>query len=222
MGASGLILPPQGYWAEVQEVLARHDILLFADEINCGFGRTSAWFACETYGIVPDMMTLAKQLTASVFPLSAVVTTDQVRDTIDGLAHDYQTLGHGVTYGGHPVGTAVALECLDIYQQMDVPTHTQRLGARITSHLVRLDTRPGVLDTRCQGMLVAVEFETNGPFGPDLARRIVIEAERCCVFFRIIGDVLAIALPYIITEDEIDTVMQILSDAIGSVTGSAP
>lgn len=217
MGAGGVILPPEGYWAEVQEVLARHDILLIADEIICGFGRTGQWFGCETYGIAPDMMTMAKQLTASVFPMSAVAMTGAVRDTIAGLAHDFGTFGHGVTYGGHPVGAAVALECLKIYDEMNLPALTARLGARIAAHLPGLAARPGVLGTRCVGMLAAVEFATDGPLGPGLARRVGEEAERRGVFFRIIGDVLAIAPPYICTEKDIDTIMDVMARAIDTV-----
>ncbi|MEQ9694134.1 aminotransferase class III-fold pyridoxal phosphate-dependent enzyme [Shimia sp. SDUM112013] len=220
MGAGGVILPPEGYWSEIQEVLARHDILLIADEIICGFGRTGQWFACETYDIAPDMMTMAKQLTAAVFPMSAVAMTDHVRDTMAGLAGQHGTLGHGVTYGGHPVGAAVALECLDIYAEMDLPTHVQTLGDRIGTHLQDLKSLPGVLDVRRDGMLAAVEFDTNGKFGPDLGRRIGEEAERRGVFFRIIGDVLAIAPPYICTPEDIDDIMLVMRDSIGHITGA--
>jgi adenosylmethionine-8-amino-7-oxononanoate aminotransferase len=218
MGAGGVILPPEGYWPEIQEVLARHDILLIADEIICGFGRTGQWFACETYGIAPDMMTMAKQLTASVFPMSVVAIADRVRDSIARLAGEYGTFGHGVTYGGHPVGAAVALECLDIYEEMDLPTHVQGLGARMGRHLEDQRNLPGVLDVRCQGMLGAVEFRSGDRFGSDLARRIGEEAERRGVFFRIIGDVLAIAPPYICSPDDIDDIMSVMDASIKEVT----
>ena len=215
MGAGGVILPPEGYWAEVQEVLARHDILLIADEIICGFGRTGRWFACETYGIAPDMMTLAKQMTAAVFPLSAVAMTGHVRDTIAGLAHDLGTFGHGVTYGAHPVGAAVALECLDIYAEMDLPGLVTRLGARIAAHLPGIAARPGVIGTRSVGLLAGVEFADG------LARPVGEEAERRGVLFRIIGDVLAIAPPYICTEADIDQIMQVMAASIDHVTAQA-
>ena len=220
MGAGGVILPPEGYWAEIQEVLTRHDILLIADEIICGFGRTGEWFASQTYDIAPDMLTMAKQMTASVFPMSAVAMSDHVRDTIANLAGHYGTLGHGVTYGGHPVGAAVAMECLDIYEEMDLPHHVRQLGARIQTGLSRIAQLPPVLDTRCHGMLAAVEFPETGPFGTELGRRIGEEAIRRGVFFRTIGNVLAIAPPYITTEDEIDSIMQVMHSSIVSVTGA--
>lgn len=218
MGAGGVILPPDGYWAEVQNVLARHDILLIADEIITGFGRTGNWFACETYDIRPDMMTMAKQMTASVFPMSAVAMTDNVRDTIATLAHDYQTFGHGVTYGGHPVGAAVGLECLDIYEEMNLTTHVAKLGERITVGLQRVAQLPGVLETRCVGMLACVEFESAQP--TTLASRVVQEAAKRGVFFRTIGDVAAIAPPYTISEEQIDHMMQVMVDSIYAVQGS--
>ncbi|MGC6484947.1 MAG: aminotransferase class III-fold pyridoxal phosphate-dependent enzyme [Candidatus Puniceispirillales bacterium] len=218
MGAGGVILPPEGYWDEIQNVLARHDILLIADEIICGFGRTGEWFASETYGLAPDMLVMAKQLTASVFPMSAVALTGDVRDTMAGLAGQYETLGHGVTYGGHPVGAAVAMECIAIYEEMDLPRHIKELGAQITRGLERIAQMPAVLDTRCQGMLAAVEFPADGPYGPGLGRRVGEEAIRRGVFFRTIGDILAIAPPYICSPDDIDHIMTVMRDSIISVT----
>jgi 4-aminobutyrate--pyruvate transaminase len=103
-------------------------------------------------------MTMAKQLTGSVFPMSAVAMTGGVRDRIAALAHEYGTFGHGVTYGGHPVGAAVALECLDIYEEMDLPPMCRCLGHASRSGWRRSPELPGVIDTRCQGMLAAVEF----------------------------------------------------------------
>ena len=216
MGAGGVILPPEGYWDEIQDVLARHDILLIADEIITGFGRTGEWFACETWGIRPDLMTMAKQMTASVFPMSAVAMTDKVRDRVADLAHGYGTFGHGMTYGGHPVGAAVALECLDIYEEMDLPRHVGDLGARIEARLAEIAGLPGVFDTRCKGMLAAVEFEP-GRLGENPGQAVGTEAERRGVFFRVIGDVLAIAPPYIATHDAIDTIMDVMCDAILAV-----
>ncbi|MEL6466794.1 MAG: aminotransferase class III-fold pyridoxal phosphate-dependent enzyme [Pseudomonadota bacterium] len=220
IGSGGVILPPDGYWAEIQEVLARHDVLLIADEIITGFGRTGEWFACETYGIEPDMMTMAKQLTGGLFPLSAVAMTDDVRDTVAKLAETYEVFGHGVTYGGHPVGAAIAMECLDIYEEMDLPAHVRRLGALISTWLESLSQLPGVLDVRIDGMLAAVEFDTIHADGINLCRRVSHAAEARRVFFRVIGDVLAIAPPYVCTEAEIHHIMSVLADSIVDATGA--
>ena len=114
----------------------------------------------------------------------------------------------------------MALACLDIYEEMALPDLTKRLGARIAQHLASIARRDGVLDVRCQGMLAAVEFETDGPQGPGLARRVGIEAEARGVLFRIIGDVLAIAPPYICSEADIDEIMAVMSASIRAVTGA--
>lgn len=214
MGAGGVIMPPDGYWDAIQEVLAKHDILLIADEIICGFGRTGEWFGCETFGIRPDLMTMAKQLTASVFPMSAVAMTCEVYEGLKPLAHEVGTFGHGFTYGGHPVGAAVALECLDIYEELDLPEHVARLGARISAGLTPLRQAPGVLDVRCKGMLAALECATDAQ-----AKAIGEKAIDLGVFFRIIGPVVAIAPPYICTEDDIDAIMSVLADSVAAVTG---
>jgi adenosylmethionine-8-amino-7-oxononanoate aminotransferase len=209
MGAGGVILPPEGYWAEIQEVLARHDILLIADEIITGFGRTGEWFGCETWGIRPDMMTMAKQLTASYFPLSAVAISDEMARAIGGFAHEHGTFGHGFTYGGHPVGAAVALETLDIYEEMDLPAHVGRLGAHLGRRLARLADRPGVGQLRRQGLLAAVEMTRA-----EDAARVAAEAERRGVFFRLIGPVLAIAPPYVATPEDLDAIMDVMEAAL--------
>ena len=158
LGAGGAIMPPEGYWEGIQEVLTRHGVLLIADEVITGFGRTGEWFGCETWGIAPDLMTMAKQLTAAAIPMSAVAMTTEVYSDIARLAHELGTFGHGVTYGGHPVAAAVALECLDIYEEMDLPAHVGALGARLGEHLDAIARMEGVRDVRRAGMLAGVEL----------------------------------------------------------------
>lgn len=216
MGAGGVILPPDGYWDAIQDVLAKHGILLIADEIICGFGRTGQWFGSETWGLRPDLMTVAKQMTASVFPMSAVAMRPEIYEGLKPLAHEVGTFGHGVTYGGHPVGAAVALECLDIYEGMDLPAHVARLGVRIAAGLAPLAKAPGVLDVRCQAMLAGLECDTDAQ-----AQAIGAAAVARGVFFRIIGPVVAIAPPYICTEAEIDHIMGVLAEAVAESLAEA-
>lgn len=218
MGAGGVILPPDGYWAEVQEVLARHDVLLIADEIITGFGRTGQWFGCQTYGIEPDMMTMAKQLTAACFPMSAVGLSEGVRDVIATEAHAHGTLGHGFTYGGHPVGAAIALEVLSIYQEMDLPNHVGRMGAELGRHLDCISKLEGIADVRRVGLLAAVEMQ-HSSLNSEVARLIGLEAERRRVFFRIIGPVLAIAPPYVCDDADLKEIVDVLYDSILAVRG---
>ena len=217
MGSGGVILPPRGYWDAVQAVLRRHDILLIADEIITGFGRTGPWFACETYGITPDMMTMAKQLTASYFPMSAVGLSAEMRDVIAAQAHDLGVFGHGFTYGGHPVGAVIALRTLDIYQEMGGPDHFRSLGQSLAQHLAPIANLPGVGDVRCEGLLAGVELRSDTRFGETFGRLVGDEAERRGVLFRVIGNTLAIAPPYIATEDDLMRVCETLAASIRTV-----
>ncbi|MBN8980524.1 MAG: aminotransferase class III-fold pyridoxal phosphate-dependent enzyme, partial [Rhizobiales bacterium] len=115
MGAGGVIIPPENYFPIIQEVLDRHDILMIADEVICGFGRTGKMFATETFNIKPDIMTFAKQLSSAYFPIGAVAISDRIYEIIRLESDRRGVFGHGYTYSGHPVGAAIALEALAIY-----------------------------------------------------------------------------------------------------------
>ena len=215
MGAGGVIIPPEGYWGAVQEVLAAHDVLLIADEVITGFGRTGPMFACELYGIRPDLMTMAKQLTSAYAPLSATAVSREVHEVLAESAHGMGIFGHGFTYGGHPVSCAVALKALEIYDRMELPAHVARLGERLAARLATLRGRPGVGDVRSQGLIGAVETT------PGLAARAGAEAEARGVFFRIVDDSLCFSPPLVVSEDEIDHIVAVLGDAVAAVVGEA-
>ena len=212
IGSGGVLPPPEGYWAEIQNVLARHDILLIADEIITGFGRTGAWFASQKYGLKPDMMTMAKQLTAAYFPLSALAFSDRIHDAISGYAHELGTFGHGFTYGGHPVGCAVALEAIAIYEEMDLPTHVQALARVLQGALAPLTSHPRIGDIRQTGLMSGVEFLDEG-----FAAQVLAEAENRGVLLRRIGPTLAISPPLIVTPDEITHIVDVLTASIAHV-----
>ncbi len=215
IGSGGVIMPPEGYWAQVQEVLRRYDILLIADEIITGFGRTGRWFGSETYGIRPDLMTMAKQLTASYFPMSGVALSDHVRDVIAAKAHDRGVLGHGFTYGGHPVGAAIALEAIAIYEEMDLPAHVGRLSARLRAGLEReIVGLDGVGDVRLVGLLGGVELRGDTKLGDGFGRAVGDAAEARGVFYRVIGNTLAISPPYIVGDAELDRIVETLRDSV--------
>src|SRR5262249_6088104 len=113
-GAGGVIVPPDSYWPKVQRICAKYDVLLIADEVICGFGRTGAWFGSDRYGIKPDLMTLAKGLSSGYIPIAAVMVGGRVADVMTTMSDDF---AHGYTYGGHPVGCAVALENIRIIEE---------------------------------------------------------------------------------------------------------
>src|SRR5262249_49603790 len=119
----GIIVPPKSYFARIEEVLKKYDILCLGDEIVCGFARTGNWFGKETVGMKPQMMALAKGLSSSYFPISAVVIAPEIYDAVAAFNKQGGNFGHGFTNSGHPVGVAVALEAIKIYEEMDVVAH---------------------------------------------------------------------------------------------------
>lgn len=138
MGAGGVIVPPATYWEKIQAVLARHDILLVADEVICGFGRTGQLFGSTTFGMRPDVMILSKQLTSSYMPYSAIVMNDRFYRPIAEETGRIGVFGHGFTGGGHPVGAAVALENIAIIEERGLVENARQMGAHMRKLLAEL------------------------------------------------------------------------------------
>jgi putrescine aminotransferase len=155
-GAGGVIIPPETYWPEVQRICRKHDVLLIADEVICGFGRTGKWFASEHFGIEPDFMTLAKAINSGYVPLGAVMVGDRVADT---LIRDGGEFFHGFTYSGHPVACAVGLENLRLLakEKLVEKVHDDT-GPYLAERLQGLRDHPIVGEVRSLGLLGAVEL----------------------------------------------------------------
>jgi 4-aminobutyrate--pyruvate transaminase len=210
MGAGGVILPPQTYWEKVQKVLKRHDVLLIADEVICGFGRTGQMFGCDTYGIQPDMVTMAKALSSAYLPISAVLMRDEIYQAIADNTHKIGTFGHGFTYSGHPVAAAVALETLNIYEEMDVAARVRELAPRLQAGLRHYADHPLVGEVRGLGLIAGIELmadrETRRPFDP--LGKVGAMLDRNCrehgVILRAIQDTIAVCPPLVIAPHEID------------------
>ncbi|MEJ1979113.1 MAG: aminotransferase class III-fold pyridoxal phosphate-dependent enzyme [Acetobacteraceae bacterium] len=163
---------PEGYFAAIQAVLTRHGILCLADEIVCGFGRTGNWFGCETVGMQPDMMALAKGLSSSYFPISAVLLSEPIYAALRAINEQGTLFGHGFTNSGHPVGAAVALETLRIYEEMDLVAHVRHMGERLRGHLGAIAARSNIVgQVRGAGLMLGVELVASPadgtPFPPD-------------------------------------------------------
>ena len=221
IGSGGAIPPPDGYWEAIQEVLEAHDVLLIADEIITGFGRTGRWFATETYGLRPALITMAKQLSASYFPISAVAVRDDLYESVADQAHRIGTLGHGFTYGGHPVGAAVAAETIRIYTEMDLERHVAGRADRLRPHLERLADHPLVAEVRHVGLMAGIELQARGEVGT-MGTVVGRAAQDEGVLFRIIGDTVAISPPYIITDGEIDHMMSVLDTVLAAKLTTVP
>ena len=159
MGTGGVFLPPKGYFEQVQQLLAEHDILLIADEVITGFGRTGSWFATGLLDLKPDIVTLAKGITSAYFPLSASVISEKIWTVLRDASPEAGPLMHGFTYSGHPVGGAVGLANLDIMEREGLVENSAVMGAYLRDQLrERLADNPFVGEVRGAGLMVAVEY----------------------------------------------------------------
>ena len=158
MGAGGVMPPPRTYWEKIQAVCRRHDVLIVADEVITGFGRTGNMFACQTYDIAPDFMVVSKALTSSYFPLSAILFTDKIYQTLADNSAKIGVFAHGFTASGHPVATAVALENLDIIEERDLVGAARKLAPQFQARLRSFADHPLVGEARGVGLVGALEF----------------------------------------------------------------
>ena len=211
MGAGGVLVPPATYFEKIQAVLRRHDVLLVADEVICGFGRTGEYWGSQSMGVQPDILTCAKALSSSFLPISAVMVNQRVFDGLADGSASLGTFGHGYTYSGHPVPAAVAVETLRIYDEMDLVGHVKRVAPALQDGLRRrFADHPLVGEVRGRGLIAAVELveDKAGRRNFDPARKVaprlskLAEAQGLIMRF-LPGDGIAFSPPLIITEAEI-------------------
>jgi len=223
MGAGGVIVPPAGYFTAVHALLKRYDILMLADEIICGFGRTGQWFGHQTMGFTPDMKACAKSLSAGYQPISCAVVSGNVYDVLEQQSQQLNGFGHGFTYSGHPVAAAVALEALDIYQEMGVPAHNLTMGKVLHHALAPLLDHPLIGEIRGVGLLAGLELvadkTSRTSFPASLAIGVQVEhaARKHGLIVRNMGDSIALAPPFIITDEQIGELVSRLNAALNDV-----
>jgi 4-aminobutyrate--pyruvate transaminase len=213
MGAGGVIVPPATYWEKIQAVLTKYGILLVADEVICGFGRTGAMWGSTTYGMKPNVVVCSKQLSSSYLPISALMIDETVFEPIADESNRIGTLGHGFTAGGHPVAAAVALENLAIIEERDLVANVRSVGAHMQKRLRALEGHPLVGEVRGIALIGAVEVVTDkaakkalDPVGK-LGAMIAGILQEKGVVGRAMGDALAFCPPMIITEAEVDAMV---------------
>jgi len=210
MGAGGVIVPPEAYWPKVQAVCRKHDVLVIADEVITGFGRTGRMFGSELFGIEPDFMTLSKQLTSSYQPLAAVLMNERVASVIARHSGELGTFGHGYTASGHPVAAAVALENIRVIEERGLVDNAAAAGAVLQRRLRELAGHPLVGEVRGVGLIAAVELvadqATRAPFDPTgtAGARVVGRAQDNGLILRGIQDSVAFCPPLIITGAQVD------------------
>jgi 4-aminobutyrate---pyruvate transaminase len=225
MGAGGVIPPPEGYFERVQAVLRRHEILFVVDEVITAFGRTGNLFGCETYGLKPDMMTVAKALSASYLPISATLISAPIHEAMLAESRKLGSFAHGHTYSGHPVAAAVALETLKIYDERDIVGHVRRIAPHFQARLRALADHPLVGEARGVGLVGALDLSPNKarhePFDAALAVGAAVQGatREEGVIVRAIRDAIAVCPPLIITEPEIDILFDALARGLDKVEG---
>ena len=220
MGAGGVIVPPEGYFQAIRPILQEYDILFIDDEVICGFGRTGNWWGAETYGFQPDTLTAAKQMTSAYAPLGAVLVPDHMIEAFEAQSAKIGTFGHGFTYGGHPLGCAIGVKAIEIYQERNILGHVRSLMPRFAERLSALGDHPLVGEARFSGLVGGVELvadkATKRSFDPK--KGVAAQASRFLesrgAILRAIGDTIAICPPMVITESELNLLFDRLEAAL--------
>jgi adenosylmethionine---8-amino-7-oxononanoate aminotransferase len=219
-GAAGMIPQPPGFLARVREITQQHEVLLIADEVATGFGRTGAMFACEQEKVNPDLLCLAKGITGGYLPLAATLATDDIYQAFLGEYHEFKTFFHGHTFTGNPLAAAVSVASLEVFENdrvlEDLAPKIELLGER----LGEMAAHPHVGDVRQRGFMVGIELvankDTREPFlvARRTGHRVILEARKLGAIVRPLGDVLILMPPLCITTAELDTLCRITHEAI--------
>jgi len=221
-GAGGVIVAPDDYFPRIRQICDAYDVLLIADEVITGFGRTGRWFGLEHYGVEPDIMQFAKGITSGYIPLGGIGVSDRIRVAMNDVPPDKRWM-HAYTYSGHPTCCAVALANIDILEREGLVERAATLGRRLLGGLRELAALPGVGDLRGLGMLAAIELvadkTTKQPCAPaaNVGPRVAAEMLKRGLLTRVVGDTICLAPPLVASEDEIDRIIEIIGAAIGAL-----
>ena len=226
MGAGGVVVPPKTYWKKIQAVLSKYDILLIADEVICGYGRTGKMFGSETYDIKPDAIILSKSITSTYFPLTAIMINERMFEPIADRSNEIGVLGHGFTSGGHPVGAAIAIESLKIFEERNLVSYASEMGIYMQSRLAELSQHSLVGEVRGVGMIAAIELvidkeaktalKTSGELGGIVNSSI----QNNGVILRNMGDAIAFCPPLIVEKHDVDFMVEMTKKSLDEVYAS--
>ncbi|MBW2038333.1 MAG: adenosylmethionine--8-amino-7-oxononanoate transaminase [Deltaproteobacteria bacterium] len=223
-GAAGMITHPPGFLQRVRELCTRYGVLMIADEVAVGFGRTGKMFACEHEGVKPDLMVLAKGITGGYLPLAATLTTEEIYQAFLGEYHEFKTFFHGHTYTGNPLACAAALANLEVFERDET---LERLAPKIellTWRLEEFNALPIVGEVRQRGFMVGIELVadkgTKAPFPPqeEIGIRVILEARKKGAIIRPLGDVIVIMPPLGITEGELEQLVEVIYQSIKTIS----
>ena len=229
LGTGGIVPPPAGYWAAIQAVLSKHDIILVADEVVTGFGRLGTMFGSDHYGIKPDIITIAKGLTSAYAPLSGSIIGDKVWKVLEQGTDENGPIGHGWTYSAHPIGAAAGVANLKLIDELGLIENAGTVGAYLNASMTEaLADHPHVGEVRGEGMLCAVEFvkdkdsrtffDASEKNGPQISAALLAQDK---VIARAMpqGDILGFAPPFCLTREDVNTVVAATARAVKSVLG---
>lgn len=219
-GAAGVVVAPDSYYPAVQNVLRKHDILFWADEVICGFGRTGSDFGSTTMGIKPELMSLAKQLSAAYIPVSAAIIPGFMYEAMREPSNQLGIFGHGYTYTGHPVAAAAALKAIEIYQRENLFEHAAKMGDYMQSRLQEFAEHPLVGEVRGKGLIAAVELVANKERREGFADgKVGAMTKQFCqdqglLIRAVSGNCLAFCPPLIINDEQIDEMIFMFEAAL--------
>ena len=224
-GAGGVIVPPPTYFEKIQPILKKYEILFIADEVITGFGRTGNMFGSQTYHLEPDMLTTAKMITSAYVPFSALYVSGKIYQACADASATVGVFGHGYTYSGHPLGCAIALETLKIYEERDIVGHVRAVSSSFQGGLQNFADHPLVGDVRGVGLIGAIElaedkharrpFEPKRTVGAHLVRR---AQEHGLILRAMAGDIIAFCPPLIIVESQIRELLSRFERALDDTT----
>ncbi len=223
MGAGGLFVPPATYFEKIRAVLDRYEILLIADEVITGLGRTGNWWGSQTFNVKPDIITSAKALSSAYLPISAVMINDRVFDGIKEQSAQLGVFGHGYTYGGHPVSAAVACEAIRIYEQDGLVERSATMGARLSERLRAIAEHPLIGNIRGTGLMWGVELvkdkasKTNYADAAKVGYRVSAACLERGVSIRPLGNVLSFSPALIIEQEQLDFAVDVFESALNQI-----
>lgn len=216
-GSTGALIPPKGYLERLRTICDTHGILLIFDEVICGFGRTGPAFAADAFGVVPDIMTMAKALTNGNIPMAAVAVREDIQQSfLDAAGPDAIEFLHGYTYSAHPVACAAALATLKLYRDEDLFARGAALAPKFLERIAGFADIPIVTDTRGFGLLGAIDLAADGTPG----KRGFAVLQRCFeagLVVRVTGDTVIFAPMFITTEDQIDEMISLLRGVLKTI-----
>jgi 4-aminobutyrate---pyruvate transaminase len=220
MGAGGVIVPPASYFPKIGQVLAKYDVRIISDEVICGFGRTGHWFGAQGLGFEPTSISIAKALTGAYFPLGAITIEEDLYQAMVSQSEKIGVFGHGYTYTAHPVGCAVALKAIEIYERENIVGHVRDVAKVFEARLQKLADHPLVGEVRSMGLIGAIEMvadkTTKRPFDAKkmVGATTVNTLQDNGFITRALGDSIALCPPLIINQDQVHEMFDIIAKTL--------